>query len=128
MSDARRDAERPSYEQLDELIAVLRARIAQQDRVIAELRERLAANSRNGSRSPSSDGYRKPPVDKKPHRIRSLRQRSGRKAGGQDGHEGVHLERRAAVDRTVAHAPQGCSGCGGDLTARSISGSARPGR
>ena len=64
MSDARRDAERPSYEQLDELIAVLRARIAQQDRVIAELRERLAANSRNGSRSPSSDGYRKPPVDK----------------------------------------------------------------
>jgi transposase len=44
-----------------------------------------------------------------------LRKRSGRKPGGQDGHEGVHLARRDVVDDYVWHEPQGCSGCGGDL-------------
>jgi hypothetical protein len=50
MSGASRDAERPSYEQLEALVAELRARIVEQERVIAELRARLDQSSRNSSR------------------------------------------------------------------------------
>ncbi|MGO9902754.1 MAG: IS66 family transposase [Solirubrobacteraceae bacterium] len=116
MSDASRDAQRPSYGELEERLAQRDARIGELEREIAELRARLDQNSRNSSRPPSSDGYRKPSADSKGQKkSRSLRKRSGRKPGGQDGHEGVHLARRDVVDDYVWHEPQGCSGCGGDL-------------
>jgi transposase len=117
---AGRDADRPSYAELEALVVAQAARIAQfearvgeQDRLIAELRQRLDANSRNSSKPPSSDGYRKPVAKKD----RSLRRRSGRKPGGQKGHEGSHLERVQTPDRRVVHEPEGpCAGCGRDLT------------
>jgi len=116
---AGRGADRPSYAELEALvvaqaagIAQLEARVGEQDRLIAELRQRLDANSRNSSKPPSSDGYRKPPAKKD----RSLRRRSGRKPGGQKGHEGSHLERVQTPDRRVVHEPEGpCAGCGRDL-------------
>lgn len=116
---AGRDADRPSYAELEALVVAQAARIAQfearvgeQDRLIAELRQRLDANSRNSSKPPSSDGYRKPVAKKD----RSLRRRSGRKPGGQKGHEGSHLERVQRPDRRVVHEPEGpCAGCGRDL-------------
>jgi transposase len=119
MPDASRDAQRPSYEELLKRLAQRDALIAELERDIAELRARLGQNSRNSSRSPSSDGYSKPPVgkdkDKDEQKKRSLRKRSGRKPGGQKGHEGAHLERREVADDTVFHEPQECSECGGDL-------------
>jgi transposase len=94
----------------------LEARIVEQDGVIAELRAQLGQNSRNSSKPPSSDGYGKPSVDEKAgKKDRSLRKRSGRKPGGQDGHEGAHLERVEVPDAKVLHEPQACAGCGGDL-------------
>lgn len=119
MVGAGRDADRPSYVELEALvvaqaagIAQLEARVGEQDRLIAELRRRLDANSRNSSKPPSSDGYRKPAVKKD----RSLRRRSGRKPGGQKGHEGSHLQRVQTPDRRVVHEPEGeCEGCGRDL-------------
>jgi transposase len=113
------DAERPSYEELeaqiaarDARIAVLETQLAELRAVVAELQARLGQNSRNSSKPPSSDGYRKAPVKNN----RSLRRRSGRKPGGQDGHEGAHLQRVAVPDGEVLHEPQGCGGCGGDLS------------
>ena len=50
---------------------------------VAELKARLDQNSSNLSKPPSSDGYSKASPKK-----RGLRQRSGRKQGGQHGHEG----------------------------------------
>jgi transposase len=119
MVDASGNAERPSYAELeaqvaarDARIAVLESQMAELRAVVAELQLRLGQNSRNSSKPPSSDGYRKPPVKKN----RSLRKRSGRKPGGQNGHEGSHLQRVAVPDGEVLHEPQGCGGCGGDLS------------
>jgi transposase len=93
------------------VIARLEARIDEQDAQIAELKARLGQNSRNSSKPPSSDGYGKPSPKE-----RSLRRPSGRKQGGQEGHEGARLEPVAVPDERVEHQPERCEGCGGDLT------------
>jgi len=131
MAAGRDRAGRPSYEELQALVAQQAARIAGQDAVIAalrgqsaeqramivelkteiaELQARLDQNSRNSSKPPSSDGYEKPSPKK-----RSLRERSGRKPGGQEGHEGAHLERVEVLDRVIVHEPDVCEDCGRDL-------------
>lgn len=120
MEGASRDADRPGYAELEARVVERDARIAELERelaelteVIAELRGRLGQNSRNSSKPPSSDGYSKPPAVKK--KDRSLRKRSGRRPGGQDGHQGWHLERVEVADDQVEHEPECCEGCGGGL-------------
>lgn len=78
----------------EELLAVLAAQarlieeqaaaLAQQAARIAELERRLGRNSRNSSVPPSQEGLDKPPP-------RSMRARSGRKAGKQPGAPGAGL-------------------------------------
>ena len=103
----------PSYAELEALVAEQAARIVELEALVAELRAQLDQNSRNSSKSPSSDGYAKPAANKKK---RSLRRRSGRKPGGQPGHRGHHLERREDPDRTVLHAVERCECCARDLS------------
>jgi transposase len=98
-----------SRERLEALIVEQAALIGELRAEVAELRARLSASSRNSSRPPSSDGLAKPPAPK------SLRGKSGRKPGGQPGHEGRHLERVERPDEILVHAPARCGGCGGDL-------------
>jgi len=106
---------RPPYEQLAALVAGqaatirrLEQRVAELEAETAELKRRLAQNSRNSSRPPSSDGLAKPAP-------KSLRRPSGRKPGGQPGHEGGHLAQVAAPDEVIDHVPSSCGGCGADL-------------
>jgi transposase len=75
------------------------------------LKDQLSKNSRNSSKPPSSDGFKKEP---KPN-PKSLRQKSNRKSGGQKGHKGYKLKRRENPDEIVLHEVESCSHCGRNL-------------
>jgi transposase len=100
--------DRAALDQLsrDDLIALL---LAQQAR-IAELERRLGLNSRNSGKPPSSDGLKKPP------RVRSLRETTGKQTGGQPGHPGKTLRRTDTPDVTINHYPAACAACGAALS------------
>ncbi len=83
---------------------------------IAELERRLGLNSSNSGKPPSSDGL------KKPVRVSSLRERSGRKPGGQKGHPGETLSRVETPDAVIDHYPSSCAGCGAALTEAMVTG------
>jgi transposase len=83
---------------------------------IAELEARLRQTPRNSSRPPSSEGLGKPPPR------RSLRKKTGRKPGGQDGHEGTTLGQVVRPDRELRHEPGCCGRCGAPLAGRPVTG------
>lgn len=83
--------------------------IARLQAEVAELRRQLGQNSRNSSQPPSSDSPFVKPAPK------SLRRRSGRKAGGQQGHPGSTLAQVADPNETLRHEPGPCVGCGAEL-------------
>ncbi|HYJ43991.1 MAG TPA: IS66 family transposase [Xanthobacteraceae bacterium] len=95
-----------SKEDLIALIATLRAENAALKARMAELERRLELNSSNSGKPPSSDGL------KKPARVRNLRERSGKKPGGQMGHKGETLRQVTDPDVVIDHYPPACSTCG----------------
>ena len=125
------DDQAPPYEVPAALVASLRHELAEaagtleQARAeltrarerIAELGARLRQNPRNSSRPPSGEGLGKPAP-----RPRSLRKRSGRKPGGQDGHDGATLAQVARPDREVRHEPGCCGRCEAGLPGRPVTG------
>ncbi|MGB8254627.1 MAG: DUF6444 domain-containing protein, partial [Pseudonocardiaceae bacterium] len=101
----------PTYEQLlAHVVELERVIVAQADR-IAELERKVGADSSNSSRPPSSDA----PWAKKPAPKRSLRTRSGRKAGKQPGAGSVSRRLVDDPDETFEVAPDRCGGCGESL-------------
>ncbi len=71
---------------------------------IEALENQLTKNSSNSSKPPSSDGYKKPAP-------RSLRQPSGKKSGGQPGHQGQALTMRADPEQVQVHGVACCPHC-----------------
>ena len=98
--------------ELRELVAAQAELIERLTARVAELERRLGADSSNSSRPPSSD----PPWSKKPAKLRSSRERSGRKPGKQPGDPGVSRSLSDNPDRVVPVEPGTCSGCSGSLT------------
>jgi transposase len=94
------DEQRAIIEKQQKEIAALSARVA-------ELEHRLGLNSTNSGKPPSSDGLSRPP------RTGSLREKTGKKSGGQKGHKGETLAQTGTPDRVVNHYPEKCSHCGG---------------
>lgn len=113
---------RLSYDDLARLVAEqartierLELRIDELEAENAELQRRLAQDSSNSSKPPSSDSpFRKPPP-------RSQRRSSGRKPGGQVGHEGRTLERAATPDHVMEHRPSACERCQSPLAEQAAS-------
>jgi transposase len=92
-------------------IPALQESITQLSEQVKQLQERLAKDSHNSSLPPSSDRFARQ------SKSRSLRTRSGKKAGGQPGHQGHTLEMSAAPDEIVRLSPVvQCQHCHCDLT------------
>src|SRR6201993_2124566 len=111
--------ESPSEPTREELIALIKAQAAEIAALkarIAELERRLGLNSSNSGKPPSSDGL------KKPLRVRSLREGSGKKSGGQKGHPGETLRQSETPDAVIDHDPPTCAACGAPLTAAMATG------
>ena len=94
----------------------LHERLAQRDALIAhlqqrvqELEERLAKDSHNSHLPPSSDRFVRQP--------KSLRKKSGKKPGGQEGHPGKTLMWSEIPDEVVVHPVTCCEHCQSDLQA-----------
>jgi transposase len=98
---------------LEAELAAAHARIAELEEDNRRLRARLAKDSSNSSKPPSSDG----PGAKARKRRRGKRKPSGRKAGGQPGHEGTtrELEPVENADEVHDHFPTSCGCCGHGL-------------
>jgi transposase len=82
---------------------------------IEELERQQRQNSQNSSKPPSSDGYRKPEP-------KSLRRKTGRRSGGQEGHTGTTLKMAAEPDHVVDYWPERCGECGGALKQTAAAG------
>jgi len=85
--------------------------LQQQTELLAEqvqaLQERLKKDSHNSHLPPSSDRFHRQP--------KSLRKRSGKKAGGQDGHPGSSLMLSPTPDQVILHPVERCQHCQRDL-------------
>ncbi len=94
-------------ERLRQENAVLREQVAQLSERIHVLEAQLAKDSHNSHLPPSSDRFHRQP--------KSLRTPSGKKAGGQPGHEGRTLMLSPTPDTIVVHAVEECEHCQHDL-------------
>jgi transposase len=74
---------------------------------VNELEQQKAKDSHNSSLPPSSDRFVRPP--------KSLRQKSDKKAGGQPGHGGHHLQQVATPDEVLVYRVETCEHCHQDL-------------
>jgi transposase len=92
---------------LQAIVASQQVTIVRLEARIVELEARLAADSTKSNRPPSSDG-----LSKGPPKPRSLRQKSGKKNGGQPGHPGTTFAWSENPDHVVIHAPPShCDAC-----------------
>lgn len=82
---------------------------------VTELRRRIDSDSRTSSKPPSTD------VSRALRPVSSLREKSGRRPGGQPGHRGRTLAWRASPDIVASHLPHACEHCG-QLLAAGIEG------
>lgn len=94
---------------VEAVVTSLQQEIAALSTQVAQLQARLNKDSHNSHQPPSSDGLAKRP------RPRSLRQRSGKKSGGQEGHRGVTRCLVDDPDVIIPHEPMACTQCGASL-------------
>ena len=90
---------------------LLQEHIRQLEQELGKLKDQLAKNSRNSSKPPSTDGFKKPSP-------KSLRKKGQRKTGGQPGHKGHTLKMVAKPDHTEVHKVEQCECCGHCLADR----------
>lgn len=91
---------------LNEKLTSLEAENQKLNQRLTELEARINKNSSNSSKPPSSDSYKKP---------QNRREKTGKRTGGQLGHEGKTLEKVENPDEVIEYkTPQNCE-CGCNL-------------
>src|SRR5947209_1932983 len=83
---------------------------------IKHLEGQAAKDSHNSSKPPSTDGFKEPV-----RKTASLREKSGKKSGGQPGHPGNTLRMVEQPDQTVLLTPPKCQHCQQDLSEAKLS-------
>lgn len=96
-----------AIEALQQQVQDLQGVISAHQERIKTLEGQLAKNSHNSSLPPSSDRFVRTP--------KSLRQKSGKKPGGQPGHKGHALRQVEAPDEILIHQVESCACCHQDL-------------
>jgi transposase len=97
-----RDEIRAAYRQGEEAIIQLFERLIHE---LQAQQDRLNKNSKNSSKPPSSDAFKK-------HHTKSTRKTGSKKSGGQKGHKGHTLEPSENPDHTEVHKVGQCAVCG----------------
>ena len=94
----------------EEVIGALQRQLSMQEQEMSllkqqvqELQERLKKDSHNSHLPPSSDRFGRQP--------RSLRKKSGKKAGGRADHPGSTLHLSETPDEVIVHAVERCAMC-----------------
>ena len=82
------------------------ARIVELEERVKALEDQINKNSRNSSKPPSTDTFKK---------IKSQRKPTGRSVGGQKGHKGHTLEMVEKPDHVIVHPVTKCELCGRSL-------------
>src|SRR2546421_12317111 len=93
--------------QQDLLMQQMQEQIAGLTQQVKDLQDRLAKDSHNSSLPPSSDRFVRQP--------KSLRPKSEKKSGGQEGHQGTTLRFADTPDEVIEHRVAVCSSCQHDL-------------
>ena len=102
---------------LNRNIEALNHQLRKKDKEIAKLNERLSKyenpgkNSGNSSTPPSKESMK----DEIVRRTKTLREPSGKRPGGQKGHEGSRLSLSVTPDEVIDDAPSYCTNCGESL-------------
>jgi transposase len=96
-----------AIEQLQMHARMLEGQIDVLQERVKTLEGQLAKDSHNSSLPPSSDRFVRVP--------KSLRQKSGKKPGGQAGHRGHHLKQVEQPDTVLVHSVDQCAHCQRDL-------------
>lgn len=109
--DEELQALKQANQELQAKLAEVSEALTQMTQRVAELEARLAKDSHNSHLPPSSDRFGRQ------KKTKSQRHRSGKKPGGQAGHDGHHLALSATADEIVVHPAEICSHCRADLRA-----------
>lgn len=88
--------------------------VQKQGEEILELKAQIKQDSHNSNKPPSADGLKR--------KITSLRTKSNRPSGGQNGHPGTTLQMVEKPDHVVVHPVERCRCCGRSLKHISIKG------
>src|SRR5436309_3352177 len=98
--------------ELEARISELEGKASAQEEKIEALEEKTQLDSHNSNLPPSSDRFKRPQ--------RSLREKSGKKPGGQEGHAGRTLCQVSEPDEVVVQVVEKCQHCQADLQSEPV--------